>query len=132
MIKTTIGGMDVQQWITSYRIDNPPVYGNNSFTDITGQEVTDKLGDKVILYISMQDIPHDKALQLAKILQADSVTVDYTTPIAAVGEFKKTAYTSSCEDADPDADYDDTSNITWDIDVTLESIVYAAASGDSL
>lgn len=133
MVKTIIGGIDVQQYITSYRVDNPPVYVNNSFTDITGVEVQDKLGDKVTLSLTLEDVPNTEALQLAEVLQADSISVSYTTPVPAAGQFKKTAYTADCSDADPDeTDYNETDGILWDINVTLESIDYAASGSDSL
>lgn len=134
MIKTTIGGIDVQSWITAYKVDNPPVYGNNSFIDVSGAEVTDKLGDKVILTITMADIPTATAQSIASALMADSIAVTYTTPAPASNNFKKTAYTATCSNADPDeSDYTTTTNITWDIDVTLESIDFnSAASGNSL
>lgn len=133
MVKTIIGGVDIQQYITSYRVDNPPVYGNNSFTNITGIEVQDKLGDKVTLNITLGDVPNAVALQLAKVLQSDSISVSYTTPVPAAGQFKKTSYTADCADADPEeSDYDVTDDILWDISVGLESVDYAAPGSDSL
>lgn len=133
MVKTIIGGVDVQAWTTAYRIDNPPVYGNNSFTDITGIDVLDKLGDKVTLQLSLADVPTDIALQLATAMQADSISVSYTTPVPAAGLFKKVSYNVVCSDADPEqTDYDYTDGIKWDIDINLESIDYAASCSDSL
>lgn len=133
MVKTLIGGIDVAPYILEYRIENPPVYGGNSFTDIGGAEVQDKLGDKVILHLSMADIPHAVAEQIAAALQADSISVSYTTPVPAAGVFKKTSYNAVCCDADPDeTDTSVTDDVKWEIDVTLESTVYAASSGGGL
>ena len=134
MIKTTIGGIDVKTWLTAYSLENPPVYGSNSFTDITGTEVQDKLGDKIILHLTMEGIPTATASALAVALQADSIAVDYTTPAPASSHFKKTAYSAECDGADPDEDdLSNTDNITWNIDVTLESIDFnSAASGEGL
>jgi hypothetical protein len=132
MVKTIIGGVDVQKWIEEYKIDISPVYGGNGFTDVNGEEVQDYLGDKITLRLSLGEVPHPAATQLADILNTDSVEVEYTTPAPAVSKFKKTAYSAVCYDADPDEeDYDVTDGIKWDIDVTLES-VSTADSGDRL
>lgn len=132
MVKTIVGGIDVQKWIEEYKIDIFPVYGGNSFTDINGEEVQDYLGDKITLRLSLGEVPHPAAAQLADILNTDSVEVEYTTPAPAVSQFKKTAYSAICYDADPDEeDYEVMDGIKWDIDVTLESNI-AASSGDRL
>ena len=132
MVKTVIGGLAVQDWIEDYKLDISPVYGGNGFTDVNGEEVQDRLGDKITLHLSLGAVPHTLAAQLADILNKDSVEVEYTTPAPAVSKFKKTAYSAVCSDADPDtADFDDTNGIEWDIDVTLES-TEAASGGDRL
>ncbi|MGN0598888.1 MAG: hypothetical protein ACI4JK_03240 [Oscillospiraceae bacterium] len=132
MVKTVIGGVDVQKWIEEYKIDISPVYGGNSFTDVNGEEMQDYLGDKITLRLSLGAVPHEQAAQLADILNKDSVEVEYTTPAPAVSKFKKTAYSAVCSDADPDeTDYEVTDRIEWDINVTLESTI-AASGGDRL
>lgn len=131
MVKTVIGGLAVQDWIEDYKIDISPVYGDNSFTDVNGEEVQDYLGDRITLALSLGAVPHDTAAQLAEILNAESVEVEYTTPAPAVSKFKKTAYSAVCSNADPDSDYADTGGIEWDINVTLES-TEAASGGDRL
>ena len=48
-------------------------------------------------------------------------------------EIKKTSYNAVCCDADPDeTDTSVTDDVKWEIDVTLESTVYAATGGDGL
>lgn len=132
MVKTIVGGLAVQDWIEDYKIDISPVYGDNSFTDVNGEEVQDYLGDKITLSLSLGGVPHDTAAQLADILNAESVTVEYTTPAPAVSKFKKSAYSAVCSNADPDtADYDNTDGIEWDISATLVSVT-AALGGDRL
>ena len=132
MVKTIVGGIAVQDFIEEYKIDISPVHGDNSFTDINGEEVQDYLGDRITLNLSLGAVPHTLAAQLAEILNKGSVEVEYTTPAPAVSKFKKTAYSAVCSDADPDeVDYDVTDGIEWDIDVTLES-VSTADSGDRL
>lgn len=132
MVKTDIGGLAIQDWIEDYKIDISPIYGDNSFTDINGEEVQDYLGDKITLALTLGAVPHNTAAQLADILNAESVTVEYTTPAPAVSKFKKTAYSAVCSNADPDtADFDDTGSIEWDINVTLES-TEAASGGNRL
>ena len=132
MVKTIVGGLAVQDWIEDYKVDISPIYGDNSFTDINGEEVQDYLGDRITLALSLGAVPHDTAAQLADILNAESITVEYTTPAPAVSKFKKTAYSAVCSNADPDtADFDNTDGIEWDINVTLES-TEAAAGGDRL
>ena len=132
MVKTIVGGIAVQDFIEEYKIDISPVHGDNSFTDINGEEVQDYLGDRITLNLSLGGVPHTLAAQLAEILNNDSVEVEYTTPAPAVSKFKKTAYSAVCSNADPDtADFDDTGGIEWDISVTLES-TEAASGGDRL
>ena len=132
MVKTIVGGIAVQDFIEEYKIDISPVHGDNSFTDINGEEVQDYLGDRITLNLSLGGVPHTLAAQLAEILNNDSVEVEYTTPAPAVSKFKKTAYSAVCSDADPDtADFDDMNGIEWDISVTLES-TEAASGGDRL
>ena len=132
MVKTVIGGLAVQDWIEDYKLDISPVHGGNGFTDVNGEEVQDRLGDKITLHLSLGAVPHTLAAQLAEILNKDSVEVEYTTPAPAVSKFKKTAYSAVCSDSDPDeTDPDVTDGIEWDIDVTLES-TEAASGGDRL
>lgn len=132
MVKTIVGGIAVQDFIEEYKIDISPVHGDNSFTDINGEEVQDYLGDRITLNLSLGGVPHTLAAQLAEILNNDSVEVEYTTPAPAVSKFKKTAYSAVCSNADPDTtDFDDTNGIEWDISVTLES-TEAASGGDRL
>lgn len=135
MVKTIIGGVEVQGWIMGddYTVNIEPVYGGNSFIDAnSGAEVQDKLGDKITLSISLEGVPHSVAAQLAEILLADSVEVEYTTPAPAVSNFKKTSYRAVCSNSDPDeTDFKVTDGVEWDIDVTLESVEYAG-SGDRL
>lgn len=132
MVKTIVGGLAVQNWIEDYKIDISPVYGDNSFTDINGEEVQDYLGDKITLSLSLGGVPHETAARLAEILNAENVTVEYTTPAPATSKFKKTAYSAVCSNADPDtADFDKTGGIEWDISVTLVSVT-AAVGGDRL
>ena len=132
MVKTIVGGIAVQDFIEEYKIDISPVHGDNSFTDINGEEVQDYLGDRITLNLSLGGVPHTLAAQLAEILNNDSVEVEYTTPAPAVSKFKKTAYSAVCSDADPDtADFDDMNGIEWDISLTLES-TEAASGGDRL
>lgn len=132
MVKTIIGGLAVQDHITDYKIDISPVYGENSFTDIYGEEIQDYLGDKITIDLSLGEVPHDMAVQLAEKLNAESIQVEYTTPAPAVSSFKKTSYSAVCSDADPDTvDFDKTGGIKWDISITLESISVASC-GDRL
>ena len=132
MIETIVGGLAVQDWLEDYKIDISPIYGDNSFTDVNGEEIQDYLGDKITLSLSLGGVPHGKAAQLAEILNAESVTVEYTTPAPAVSKFKKSAYSAVCSNADPDTtDPDDTDGIEWDISVTLES-TEAASGGNRL
>lgn len=135
MVKTVIGGIEVQGFIMDggYTISIEPVYGENSFKDVnSGVEVQDKLGDKITLSLSLEGVPHSIAAQLAEILTADSVEVEYTTPAPAVSNFKKMGYRADCSDSDPDeTDPDVTDGVEWDINITLESVEYAG-SGDRL
>lgn len=130
MVKTIIGGVDIQEYITSYSCRCPPVNGNNGFFDAKGNWIADKKGDEVLLNISLEGVPTSVSQALAKALESESVAVDYTTPVPAHGLFYKTDYNASCDDADPDnTDFDDTSNIEWSIQISLRSASLNAVSG---
>lgn len=130
MVKTIIGGMEIQQWIKSYGCQCPPVTGNNGFYDIKGDYVPDKKGDEVLLDIVLEDVPTPVSEALAKKLEAPSVEVDYTTPVPKHDVFYKTSYSADCDDADPDQyDFDVTDGILWTIRLSLRSAGLLVPSG---
>lgn len=130
MVKTIIGGMEIQQWIKSYSCQCPPVTGNNGFYDINGDYVPDKKGDEVLLDIVLEDVPTPVSEALAKKLEAPSVEVDYTTPVPKHDVFYKTSYSADCDDADPDQyDFDVTDGILWTIRLSLRSAGLLVPSG---
>lgn len=130
MVKTIIGGMEIQRWITSYSCQCPPVTGNNGFYDINGDYISDKKGDEVLLDIVLEDVPTPVSEALAKKLEAPSVEVDYTTPVPKHDVFYKTSYSADCDDADPDQyDFDVTDGILWTIRLSLRSAGLLVPSG---
>lgn len=130
MVKTIIGGMEIQQWIKSYSCQCPPVTGNNGFYDINGDYISDKKGDEILLDIVLEDVPTPISEALAKKLEAPSVEVDYTTPVPKHDAFYKTSYSADCDDADPDQyDFDVTDGILWTIRLSLRSAGLLVPSG---
>lgn len=130
MVKTVIGGIDVQKYITRYSCQCSPVNGNNYFHDINGEYFSDRLGDEVSLNITLEEVPTPLSVQLAEVLEAESVTVDYTTPVPKQDKFIKTSYNAECDDADPDtADCDITDGIIWIIQLSLRSAGIKPLSG---
>lgn len=130
MVKTIIGGMEIQQWITSYSCQCPPVTGNNGFFDIGGNYISDKKGDEVLLDIVLENVPTHVSEALAKKLEAPSVEVDYTTPVPKHDAFYKTSYSAECCDADPDEyDFEITDSILWTIRLSLRSAGLLLPSG---
>lgn len=130
MVKTIIGGMEIQQWIKSYSCQCPPVTGNNGFYDINGDYISDKKGDEVLLDIVLEDVPTPVSVALAKKLEAPSVEVDYTTPVPKHDAFYKTSYSADCDDADPDQyDFEITDGILWTIRLSLRSAGLLIPSG---
>lgn len=130
MVKTIIGGMEVQDWIKSYNCQCPPVTGNNGFYDINGDYVPDKKGDEVLLDIVLEDVPTPVSVALAEKLEAPSVEVDYTTPVPKHDTFYKTSYSADCDDADPDQyDFEITDGILWTIRLSLRSAGLLVPSG---
>ncbi len=130
MVKTIIGGTEIQQWITSYSCQCPPVTGNNGFYDINGGYISDKKGDEVLLDIVLEDVPTPVSEALANKLEAPSVEVDYTTPVPKHDVFYKTSYSADCDDADPDQyDFDVTDGILWTIRLSLRSAGLLVPSG---
>ncbi|MBQ2823340.1 MAG: hypothetical protein IJF18_02045 [Oscillospiraceae bacterium] len=134
MVRTVINGIEVQAWIvdSGYKINIAPVYGSHSFTDVNGNEVQNRLGDKITLSLNLEGVPHPVAMQLAEAVQDESFDVEYTTPAPAVSKFKKTSYAAVCSDSDPDeTDCTVTEDIEWDIDITLESVGCSSADSGS-
>lgn len=130
MVKTIIGGIEIQQWIKSYSCQCPPVTGNNGFYDINGDYISDKKGDEVLLDIVLEDVPTPVSVALAKKLEAPSVEVDYTTPVPKHDAFYKTSYSADCDDADPDQyDFEITDGILWTIRLSLRSAGLLIPSG---
>lgn len=130
MVKTIIGGMEIQRWIKSYSCQCPPVTGNNGFHDINGDYISDKKGDEVLLDIVLEDVPTPVSVALAKKLEAPSVEVDYTTPVPKHDAFYKTSYSADCDDADPDQyDFEITDGILWTIRLSLRSAGLSVPSG---
>lgn len=130
MVKTIIGGMEIQKWIKSYSCQCPPVTGNNGFHDINGDYISDKKGDEVLLDLILEEVPTPDSVQLAKILEASSVEVDYTTPVPKHDTFYKTSYSADCDDADPDQyDFEITDGILWTIRLSLRSAGLLTPSG---
>lgn len=134
MVKTIIGGVDVQKYTTEYSCDCPPVFSDNEFRSANGEQVHKKLGDNVVINIRLEEVPTNVSLELASALEADRVLVDYTSPIPKRAEFYKTSYRADCDDADPDnKDFEATDGILWNISLTLQSVAAAASdSGDGL
>lgn len=133
MVKTIIGGVDVQKYITEYSCELIPVFSSNTFTAYDGKNIQKKLGDNVVINISLADVPTNVSTELAAELEADEVEVDYTSPLPHRQKFYKTSYRAGCEDADPDNDnYDETDGILWNIDLSLRSVDIAVTGGDGL
>lgn len=130
MVKTIIGGVDVQKYTTAYEVKNPAVMGDNSFRSVTGNYISDIIGNEVTLDITLEAVPTPISLQLAEALEGDSVMVDYTTPVPARSRFYKVSYDAECEDADPDNEnFDSTDNILWNIKLSLRSAGSANSGG---
>lgn len=131
MVKTIIGGVNVQEYITEYSCDFLPKFSSNEFITSSGKRVNKKIGDNIVLNIRLEEVPTNISLSLASALAADDVEVDYTTPLPARQKFYKTSYRAECEDADPDnIDFADTDGILWNISLSLHSV--AVSSGDGL
>ncbi len=130
MVKTVIGGIDVQRWITDYSCKCPPVKGNNEFRSANREMIFDKKGDEVILDIVLAEVPTPVSEALAQKLEAPTVEVDYTTPVPRRNKFYKEDYSAVCEDADPDEyDFEITDGILWTIRLSLRSAELVTSPG---
>ncbi|MCH5192991.1 MAG: hypothetical protein J1F11_03450 [Oscillospiraceae bacterium] len=130
MVKTIIGGVDVQEYTTSYAIKSPPITGGNSFQSVTGNYISGIIGSEVTLDIKLEAVPTPVSMALAKALEGESVMVDYTTPVPARNRFYKVSYDAECEDADPgNKDFDITDGILWNISLSLRSAEAADKGG---
>ena len=122
MVKTIIGGVDVQEYTTSYSIKNPPIMGDNSFQAVNGDSISNIIGSEVTIDITLEAVPTPVSMELAEALEGESVMVDYTTPVPKRSKFYKVSYDAECEDADPDnEDFDSTDGILWNIKLSLRS-----------
>lgn len=130
MVKTIIGGVDVQKYTVEYSCDCPPVFSENEFRGANGEQIRKKIGDNVTINIRLEEVPTGVSLKLAAALEADEVEVDYTSPLPRRQKFYKTSYRADCEDADPDnTDFEATDGILWNISLALQSVSSTAASG---
>ena len=133
MVKTIIGGVDVQKYIIDYSCECLPVFSENEFRTANGKQIRKKIGDNVTIVITLGEVPTSVSMELAKVLEAENVVVDYTSPIPKRAEFYKTSYRAECEDADPDnKDFEATDGILWNISLSLHSVDTAADGGDGL
>ena len=133
MVKTIIGGVDVQEYTTAYEVKNPAVMGDNSFRSVTGNYISGIIGNEVTLDITLEAVPTSVSMQLAEAMGKESVMVDYTTPVPARNRFYKVSYDAECEDADPDNEnFDSTDGILWNIKLSLRSAESAGSSGGGL
>lgn len=122
MVKTKIGGVNVQEYTTAYSINNPPVMSDNSFRAANGDYVTGIIGSEVTLDITLEAVPTQVSMELAKALEGETVVVDYTTPVPARNKFYKVSYDAECEDADPDnRDPENADGVLWNIKLSLRS-----------
>ncbi len=122
MVKLTVGGVDIQQWVTAYACQCPPINGSSGFYDQDGCWVSDKKGDEVTLDITLEEVPTQVSEELARVLEAAEVDVDYTTPVPRHGKFYKTAYTANYDDSDYP-------NEMWTIQLSLRSAGLISPSG---
>ena len=130
MVKTIIGGVDVQEYTTAYSIKCPPVMSENSFRSANGEIVSGVIGSEVTIDITLEAVPTPVSMRLAKALEEESVVVDYTTPVPARNRFYKVSYDADCEDADPDnRNYDSTGGILWNIKLSLRSAELVGTGG---
>ena len=130
MVKTIIGGVDVQEYITEYAIKNPLIMGNNSFQSVTGNYIYDIVGSEVTLDIVLEGVPTPVSMQLSAVLEGESVEVEYTTAVPTKKKFYKVSYDAECEYADPNnKDYEDTDGILWNIKLSLRSAEAADEGG---
>ena len=130
MVKTIIGGVDVQEYTTAYSVKNPPVMSDKSFRSANGDYVSGIIGSEVTLDITLEAVPTPISMQLAEALEGDSVIVDYTTPVPARNKFYKVSYDADCEDADPDSkDPEAADGILWNIKLSLHSAELVNSGG---
>ena len=130
MVKTIIGGVDVQDYTTAYEVKNPAVVGGNSFQSVTGNFIPGIVGNEVTLDITLEAVPTPISLQLAEVMERESVMVDYTTPVPRRSKFYKVSYDAECEDADPEnRNFDVTEDILWNIKLSLRSVESGNSGG---
>lgn len=130
MVKTIIGGVDVQEYTTAYSVKNPSVMGDNSFQSVTGNFIPGIVGNEVTLDITLEAVPTPVSLQLAEVMEGESVMVDYTTPVPRRSRFYKVSYDAECEDADPEnRDFNVTEDILWNIKLSLRSVESGNSGG---
>ena len=128
MVKTIIGGVDVQEYTVEYSCDCPPVFSDNEFRTASGKRLHKKIGDNATINIRLEEVPTSVSMALAEALEADEVEVDYTSPIPKRAKFYKTSYRADCEDGDPD-DKSNDSGVLWNISLVLQSVAATAADG---
>lgn len=117
----TIGNINILPWVSDYKIDLIPQYGNNKFICENGDEVDDYKGDKVTVSFSLRRVPIDMAEKISAVLEGSPFSCTVPAPVDISMKFMKTSY-----HAEP---YDKITK--WHFDVTIESSGLIN-SGDSL
>lgn len=130
MVKTIIGGIDVQEYITRYSISSPPIMNDNAFRSANDEYVTGITGSEVTLKITLEAVPTPVSMKLAEVMNEANFIVDYTTPVPRRNKFHKVLYDAECEDADPDNEnYNVTDGILWNIKLSLRSVESNTSGG---
>lgn len=117
----TIGNINILPWLTEYKLDLIPQYGNDAFTCVNGDDVKDYKGDKVTVSFSLRRVPNDIAKKISAVLDGSAFSCTASAPVDINTTFTKNSY-----HAEP---YD--KGLKWHFDITIESSGLIN-SGDSL
>ena len=109
----TIGGVDLIPYLESdYRIERTPQYGAESFTDINGVTISDYLGDRISVTVSLRNVPAAKAAAIEKAVNSEKFDMTLSSPAEISAEFRKTQYRAAAR----------SKAMLWDIDLSMESV----------
>lgn len=132
MVQVIAGGISLHPYITSYNVDVKPIPGT-TFTAHDGQLIAKNKGYTTVIGMKLEKVPHAVAEEFASVVAAENFEMTYTSPIALTKAFRCTDYNAKPKNADPRQKNPlITDNLTWTVDLTVESVDGGNADGGGL
>lgn len=123
MVQVLAGEIPIHEYATDYDITVTPIESDNTFPDVNGKKIGKIQGYETVVSCTLKKVPHNIAVEIAKIVKAEEFDLTYTTPISITEKFKCTKYEAAPKSSDPrEKNPLNTDKITWNISVIFKSV----------